>query len=262
MYREYRPEELTYEKKLVLLSDQVDMTRRLRMSELFRLLEEVSVAHTEDMGCTRRETLDRGLLWIITRQLVEIEEMPVYDDEITIRGWQGDMMHIFFPRFYEIIKDGKVIIRAQAMWALMDREDRSLIMPEDYGIELPGRPGSGDMILPAIIIPESAGEPVSGTELITRFSQMDLNGHMNNTSYFNMIDDAVWAGVSSRIPEDAATDTEEAAAVMPVPKTLFINYMNEVKAGEHLTLNEYRDGDTVYFEGAGDKPFFRVRITY
>ena len=262
MYREYRPEELTYVKTIVIRSEQVDMTRRLRLSELFRLLEDISIAHTEALGCTRRETLDKGLLWIITRQLVEIDEMPVYDDEITIRGWQGEMMHVFFPRFYEIIKEGKVIIRAQALWSLIDEDTRQIIMPEDYGIELPGRPGSDDMFLTAIVIPESAGEPVSCTEIVTRFSQMDINGHMNNTSYFNMIDDAIWNDVSSRISGEAATDTVEAAAVMPVPKTLYINYLSEIKAGVHLTLKEYMDAGATYYEGTGDKQFFRARYEY
>ena len=261
MYRDYRPEELTYEKKLVIRSEQVDMTRRLRMAELFRLLMEVSVAHTEDLGCTRAETLDKGLLWIITRQLVEIDEMPEYDDEITIRGWQGDMMHVFFPRFYEIEKEGRVVVRAQALWALIDQESREIIMPEDYGIELPGRPGSDDMFLTAIVIPESAGEPVSCTETVTSFSQMDITGHMNNASYFNMIDDAVWNDISSRISGDAS-DTVEAAALMPVPRTVYINYVNEIKTGVHLTLKEYKDDGTTYFEGTGDKQFFRARYEY
>lgn len=264
--RNYSQEELTYERSLVLRSDQIDMTRRMRMAELFRLLEDVSVAHTEDLGCTRVETLDKGLLWIITRQLVEIDEMPEYDDEITVRGWQGDMMHLFFPRFYEIEKEGRIVIRAQALWALMDVEDRTLIMPEDYDIDLPGRPGSGDMMLPPITIPPSAGEPVSSEELVTRFSQMDINGHMNNTSYFNMIDDAIWTDVSGgrsgSVSEAAATDTQAAAELMPVPKTLYINYMSELPAGTRFTLNEYQDAGTIYFEGAGDKPYFRVKITY
>lgn len=262
MTRDYRPEELTYERKLVLLSDQVDMTRRMRMSELFRLLEEVAVAHTEALGCTRAETLDKGLLWVITRQLIEIEEMPVYDDEIIIRGWQGDMMHIFFPRFYEVEKEGRVVIRGQALWALIDEATREIIMPEDYDIFLPGRPGSDDMILPAIVMPKSAGEPAAVTRLVTGFSQMDINGHMNNTSYFNMIDDAVWADVSSALPADGAAGPADAARLMPVPRSLYINYMSEIRAGEDLTLKEYKDAGTLYFEGAGEKPFFRVKITY
>jgi hypothetical protein len=38
--------------------------------------------------------------------------------------------------------------------------------------------------------------------------------------------------------------------------------MHEVKAGVHITLKEYKDGSTAYFEGAGDKPFFRARYEY
>lgn len=257
---------LIYEKTILIRSEQVDMTRRLRMSDLFRLLEEASIAHTEDLGCTRDKTLDRGLLWIITRQLVEIEEMPVYDDEILVRSWQGDMQHVFFPRFYEIEKGGRVIIRGQALWMLMDEESRSMVMPEDYDIFIPGRPDSDDMMLPAIVIPKSAGEPFTSESLVTRFSQMDINGHMNNTSYFNMINDAIWNDVSSGLAADgeeaAFTDTKAAADLMPVPKTLFINYISEIPAGTHLSLNGYREEGAVYFEGAGDKPYFRVRMTY
>jgi hypothetical protein len=77
-----------------------------------------------------------------------------------------------------------------------------------------------------------------------------------------MIDDAIWNNVSSRIPGDAATDTVEAAAVMPVPKTLYINYLSEIKAGVHLTLKEYKDAGTTYYEGSGDRQFFRARYEY
>ena len=255
---EYRPEDLTYEKRLTLVSDQVDMSRRMRMSELFRLLEEVAVAHTEAMGCTRSETLDRGLLWIITRQLVEIREMPVYDDEIIVRGWQGDMMHVFFPRFCEVIKEGRVVIRAQALWALMDEKTRTMIMPEDYDIELPGRPGSEDMILPAIYIPKEAGDPTAITPMYATFSQMDINGHMNNTSYFNIIDDALWSDLSA----SRAINNAKSASRMPEPKSVYINYNNELTAGTHYILKTYRDGGTYYFDGTGDKPFFRVKVTY
>lgn len=51
---------LTYEKKILIRSEQVDMTRKLRMSELFRLMEEASIAHTEELGCTRDRTLEIG----------------------------------------------------------------------------------------------------------------------------------------------------------------------------------------------------------
>ena len=153
-----KQDRLTYEKKILIRSEQVDMTRRLRMSELFRIMEEASIAHTEELGCTRDRTLDRGLLWIITRQQAEIEELPAYDEEITVRSWQGDMMHVFFPRFYEIERAGRVIVRGQALWMLIDEESRQMVMPEDYDIFIPGRPGSDDMMLAPVVIPSELRE--------------------------------------------------------------------------------------------------------
>ena len=222
------------------------MTRHIRMSELFRLLEEASIAHTELLGCTRDRTLDRGLLWIITRQSVEIDELPGYDDEIIVRSWQGDMQHVFFPRFYEIEKAGRVTIRGQALWMLIKESDRSMVMPEDYGILIPGRPGAGDMMLPAISIPGTAGEPLCSRELVTLFSQVDINGHMNNTRYFDIIDDLC----------------AEAASSAAQPRSVLANYLSELRLGDRFTLTQYKDGDTLYYEGAAARPYFRIRIDY
>lgn len=237
---------LVYEKKVLIRSEQVDMTRRLRMSDLFRLLEEASIAHTEELGCTRDKTLDRGLLWIITRQLVEIEEMPAYDDEIIVRSWQADMQHVFFPRFYEIEREGKVLVKGQALWMLIEEETRAMVMPEDYDIFIPGRPDAGDMMLPAIVIPKDASEAGEGISLTTRFSQVDINGHMNNTRYFDIIDDALWGGNDP----------------VRVPSSVLANYLSELRLGDEFMLKQYIDGDTMFFEGVTDKPYFRVKFEF
>lgn len=236
------------------------MTRRLRMSDLFRLLEEASIAHTEALGCTRDKTLDKGLLWIITRQLVEIEEMPAYDDEIIVRSWQGDMQHVFFPRFYEIEKAGKVLIRGQALWMLMEEATRSMVMPEDYDIFIPGKPDAGDMMLPAIVVPKSAGGAVESTDLVTRFTQVDINGHMNNTRYFDMIDDMLHAG--SRGNCGGGGNCGDGSQPVRVPKTVLANYLSELRLGYTFSLKRYEDAGTLYFEGTGEKPFFRIKYEY
>ena len=273
-----KQDRLTYEKKILIRSEQVDMTRRLRMSELFRIMEEASIAHTEELGCTRDRTLDRGLLWIITRQQAEIEELPAYDEEITVRSWQGDMMHVFFPRFYEIERAGRVIVRGQALWMLIDEENRQMVMPEDYDIFIPGRPGSDDMMLAPVVIPSELREEESGDDgnvregagtvirqdLVTRFSQVDINGHMNNTRYFDIIDDALYT-------MDFASGTEKR-----VPALVRANYLSELRAGDCFTLTGYAGrssdsaaaegagtGTALYFEGAdGDKVKFRIAYEF
>lgn len=256
---------LTYEKKILIRSEQVDMTRKLRMSELFRLMEEASIAHTEALGCTREKTLDRGLLWIITRQQAEIEEMPAYDEEITVRSWQGDMMHVFFPRFYEIERAGKVIVRGEALWMLIDEESRQMIMPEDYDIFILGRPGSDDMMLPPVNKPKGSdsegNSPMYSQDLVTRFSQVDINGHMNNTRYFDIIDDALYA---MRNHTTAESGDDDAEAKWICPHLVRANYLSELRAGDRFRLAGYRGEDgTLFFEGADeDRVKFRVALSY
>lgn len=89
-----------YERTLLIRSQHVTCCRRLRLSVLLGFFQEASIAHTEALGMGREKTLDRGLLWIITKQHVDIRRMPEYDEEITIRSWPGEMMHVLFPRFW------------------------------------------------------------------------------------------------------------------------------------------------------------------
>ena len=239
--------DLTFEKDILIRSEQVDMTRRLRISEMFMLLEKASIAHTEELGCTRHKTLDRGLLWIITRQTLEVTEWPEYDEHITVRSWPGDMMHVFFPRFYEVLRDGRTIARGEALWMLIDEKTREMVMPEEYDISIPGAPGADDMMIPAVRMPKEAA--LSEKELMAEFSRIDINGHMNNARYFDLIDD----------------ETDVTKLTGPRPRRILANYVNELTLGERFTFRTFAagsDGSDRVYEGASDKVKFRISMEY
>ena len=243
--------ELIYEKKVLIRSEQVNMTRTLRISELFRLLEEASIAHTEELGCTRHRTLDRGLLWVIPRQHVLIDELPRYDEEITIRSWPGEMMHVFFPRIYEIRRGDACLVRGEALWLLIDEKEREVADPDDYGIGIPGLPDADEVLLPPIRMPSDDVKPVLEQPLVTRFSQVDINGHMNNTRYFDIMDDALGADF----------------LMTHAPREISANYLSELRAGDAFTLREFVQtpepgGELRIFEGLADRPKFRIVVRY
>ena len=91
-------------------------------------------------------------------------------------------------------------------------------------------------MLPAVVIPKEAGEPAASASLVTRFSQIDINGHMNNTRYFDMIDDL--------LKKDC-----DGSADIAVPKKVLANYLSELKLGDEFTLDQYSNADTLFFEG-------------
>ena len=129
-----------YERELLLGSEHVDCFRRLRVSTLMELLQTASIRHTEELGMGREKTLDKGLLWVIARQHVIVERMPVYDERIIVRSWPGETMRVLFPRYYEIASaaDGAVLVKGSAVWSLMDVESRTTAFPDEYGVEIEG----------------------------------------------------------------------------------------------------------------------------
>ena len=103
-----------YTERLTLRSRDVDMFRRLRTSELFKLLQEASIRHTEQLGMGRDRTLDRGVLWVLLMQRAEIARMPEYDERIVLRSWPGKTMHLLFPRFYSLETEaGEELVKAR-----------------------------------------------------------------------------------------------------------------------------------------------------
>ena len=84
---------------------EVDLFRRLKLSELFRIMEQTAIAHTEVLNVGRAQTFDRGIFWALLLESVRIRRLPVYGEKIVILTWPGRTMHLFFPRFFRQIPD-------------------------------------------------------------------------------------------------------------------------------------------------------------
>ena len=175
-----------YERDYRIKSSDADAKQRLRISRMFTILQEVSIEHTTE----------RGLLWIVTLQQAKIVRMPVYDEPVHIATWPGNTMHILFPRYYRITDaDGNVLIEASALWALMDRNTRKVIFPEEHGVAIKGM-----RIGKEIPLPRAPRIPVTAeTESFTvPYSYVDLNGHMGNTRYFDLAEDRMPPALRAR----------------------------------------------------------------
>lgn len=232
-----------YREELLLRSKDVDLHRRLRTSRLFELLQEASIRHTEQLGMGRDKTLDKGLLWIVGLQRAQISRMPVYDEQILLKSWPGDTMHLFFPRYYQMeTAAGEVLLRSSALWTLVDQETRKVVFPEKYGVVIPGEPTGEEIGLPSSPRRMELSESVP---FRVPYSYVDLNGHMNNTRYFDLAEDCVPASREGRPLRLVQTE-----------------YVSEAKLGDELQVRWGTDGKGFYLQGEGEKPVFRMRLEY
>lgn len=229
--------------QLRLRNRDVNLHRVLRTSTLFELMQEASIRHTQELGMGREMTLDRGLLWMVTHQRAEIERMPAYDERITLESWPGKMLHLLFPRFYRVLdEEGRVLLRASALWALVDQSTRRMVFPDRYGVTIEGVVTGNEIDLPST--PRRAvGEAAHA--FTVPFSYVDLNGHMNNTRYFDLAEDCVPAAAEGRSLRAAA-----------------VEYANEARLGESLRVTVEQDGGTWYISGDTEKKAFRMMMAY
>ena len=227
-----------------ILSSDTDANRRLRLSRLFTLLQEASIAHTTELGMGREKTLDRGLLWIVTLQQANIARLPVYDERIVLKSWAGKTMHLLFPRYYRIEDEkGNALVEASALWALMDANTRRVVFPEQYGIRIRGVHTGKEIALP--VAPRMPQQPETGTFTVP-YSYVDLNGHMNNTRYFDLAEDRMPEALRDRAVTRIQTE-----------------YAKEARGGDTITLTSEATENGYLLCGTQDGArLFRLALTY
>jgi acyl-ACP thioesterase len=129
-----------------------------------------------------------------------------------------------FLRCYKLEKDGRIVGRAIAAWALIDTETRALVKVNDFEL---GLDTFAPLDLPAsrIIIPADAS--VVGTYNVT-YADTDQNNHMNNTRYPDMY--------SNFLPLNGKRIAE-----------ITISYMNEAPTKDTLSVMRAEKNGYYYF---------------
>ncbi len=232
-----------YREEILLRSKDVDLYRRLRLSRLFELLQEASIRHTEQLGMGREKTLDKGLLWVVTMQRCEIGRLPEYDERITLTSWPGATMHVFFPRYYRVADErDNTLLSASALWMLVDEKTRKMVFPDEWGVEIAGVTTGREIRLPSGLKKLPCTEEADFT---VPFSYVDLNGHMNNTRYFDLAEDHIPAAAAGRRLRAVSTE-----------------YTAEARFRDKLTLRWGCEDGRWYMEGLSDRPCFRLGMEY
>lgn len=128
--------------------------------------------------------------WVLSRFVMEMNEMPEAYDRITIDTWVENVMKFFTSRNYAIRnKEGKVYGYGRSIWAMIDTDSRQPvdILQERDGLitkyietekECPIEP------FKRVKVAKTA-ECIHHVE--THYSDVDVNGHINSVKYIEHI---------------------------------------------------------------------------
>ena len=217
--------EKIFKKQMEIPHVAVDRFGRMKTSWLLACVQEVAGEHSELLGAANGEYNGRNLFWAVTRHRVKISRLPGAKEIITIQTWPCPTTRVAYPRATVAYDEaGNELFRVMSLWVLMDVNSRAMILPGKSGVLVEGVTVGNEIDVPASLLP-AMGEHMEQRQV--RFTDLDVNGHMNNTQYLNWVDDL--------LPGDYHRDH---------PATEFtICYLNEAREGQNLELHWTLEND-------------------
>lgn len=174
-----------YTEVLELRSCHCDMGGTWRPSAILEAMQETAAAHSAQCGLDRGTMLKMGVVWILSRTKVEMKRMPSIGEKLHIETYPTTARHLFFPRSHVFRNErGDEIGCANSLWVLLDTQTRRITMDARVLERIPdNRDLTSAAGLPATIRP--LGGPVQAGTITPLYTDLDVNGHVNNTKYLD-----------------------------------------------------------------------------
>ncbi|MGV3487493.1 MAG: acyl-[acyl-carrier-protein] thioesterase [Tuberibacillus sp.] len=219
----------------------VDFTKKLKLSTLFGYFQDIASLASLDLGFGI-ETLEKkfGVAWILTRIRVDIQRYPIWDEEITIETWPLEPGKVEFERDF-LVKDARdeIIIRAVSKWVIMDIQERKIKRTEFIGITYPEN-RTERAIEGKFGKLKNFGNLETAYKKVIGYSDIDFNGHLNNSKYVDYIMDCFHV-------DDHKNHTI---------RTIDLSFIQEALPGDTITLvkdTSKLEEHLIYIEGLNQK---------
>ena len=166
------------------LSDlQCDRFGRLKPSAICWFVQEMASRHCLQLQLDWDTLASRGMFWAIIRHKVQVQRLPKKGEHIRIETWPMPTTRVAYPRNVVAFDEaGQELWRSTSLWVLMDMQSRAMILPGKSGVVVEGILRGGELPSPPSLSPAELSQAFQRT---VRFSDLDLNGHMNNCRYLD-----------------------------------------------------------------------------
>ncbi len=224
----------SFEKEFYLRTSDFDCHMQLQPAAVLDLFQDVAGEHARVLGIGRDAMMAEQLIWVIVRVRYRVLGTPRQFDRVRVKTWPLPPKRSIFQREYMIMdRDGTPLVLGSSEWVVIHAERRRLVPVGDvYPLKdgfLPDR--NFEDGFPRLS--DFDGEAEAEVRL-PRFTDLDMNGHVNNIKYANYIMDAV------RPTEGESVDE------------FLIEYHREVKGDAPLTLALRREGQCAFVKGANE----------
>lgn len=211
-----------------------DFNHELCMGHLGNAMLNAADVHStrRNFGMTFLNTINKT--WVLSRLAIELNDLPVEHTPLIIETWVENALRFFTKRDWRILsEDGqKVYGYGKSVWAMIDlttREPQNILEVNNGRITecLSPNVPCGIKDVSRVKTPEMTDYE----EFVVKYSDLDVNGHLNSMKYLDHVLDTLPAPFYNKYRVHR----------------IEIAYVIEAHFGETIRIYNKVEGDTRYF---------------
>ena len=210
----------------------VDFHNRVTPNTILGLMEEVATNHGKEIGFGYEESHERGFFWMLRTIKYDFSYVPKLDDHIEMTTWIVGISGLKVLRRFEFKKNNVVIGQGYNYWLMADIKKRKPII-HNYVKTIINQLIIFDEDMFKLIKVKLPKDMNFVYQKQVLNSDLDLNLHVNNAKYADMIINA--------LPFDVL-DKQEILSFQ-------IDYLKECKLNDKLDISISIKDNAIYIEG-------------
>lgn len=196
---------------------------------VLRYLEHLATEASAALGFDNRWYRAHGSAWVVREMSLLLGALPGIDDDLRLATWVADFRRVQSTRDYLITHaaTGRLVARASARWAYIDREK---LTPARIADEITARMGPwGHAMRVRQPEPLRGDAPIaSEMRLTAREYEADTQQHINNCVYLDWLHEAA---------SQAAASAALTGSIMRLrPRFYHLEYLHPAQPGDALTI--------------------------
>ncbi len=173
-----------------LRASDFDCNRQIKPSAILDLFQEAAGAHAKELGIGFEDIIEKGLLWVITKEKFEVLQRPEMHSEVVVHTWPSEPSRITFEREYLIESvEGEPLVKGTSEWVIVSAEKRKIVPVKDL---YPLESFVTDKMFEGKFAKVQDLETADFQGRVTpTFCDLDMNYHVNNIKYADYVLNAI-----------------------------------------------------------------------
>jgi medium-chain acyl-[acyl-carrier-protein] hydrolase len=179
-----------WEEHRVVEAFEVDVRGRLPPHVLFSFLLSCAWNHAAAAGFSFQDLSERGLMWVLTKFQMSILRMPEWRDEIKLETWGKRIERLYALRDFRVSSpQGRRLAGATGAWMILDKRSYRPRKLEQLMGSFPWQEGKNELEGSLQKVAQSTNGQDRAHHRV-RFSELDVNNHVNAANYLKWIMDS------------------------------------------------------------------------